>query len=120
MTDLRAHKYRARRFVEQQQRCFYCGFPMWNRRPTRFAKRFGISLKEAKRFRCTAEHVEARCNGGSSRQDNIVAACWHCNHHRHELTVAPDAARYRAHVKGRVARGAWHPDWLHKMLLTLV
>lgn len=116
MTSPRVHKYRAQRFVEQHQRCFYCGFPMWIRRPAKFAKRFAISLAEAERFKCTAEHRQALCDGGTSRRDNIVAACLYCNHHRHELKMAPDAQRYLARVSRRVARGAWHPQHLHKML----
>jgi hypothetical protein len=116
MRDHRDHKYRERKALEQHRRCYYCGFPMWSKRPSAFARRFGISLKEAERFHCTAEHLLARRDGGTSRLDNIVAACLFCNSHRHWRRVAPTPEQYRDLVQKRVAKIAWHHPWLHKML----
>jgi hypothetical protein len=118
MTDARARKYRQRKFGEQQRRCFYCGFPMWARKPETFAGHFDISLKDAARFKCTAEHLLALRDGGTSRQDNIVAACWFCNYHRHARAVAPPPDRFLQLVRGRVVRHGWHHQHLHKILAT--
>lgn len=116
MCDPRTRKHRGKRFSEQHERCFYCAFPMWLKAPARFAAWFGISLKEAARFKCTAEHLQALSDGGTSRRENVVAACHFCNHHRHELTNPPAPDRYRALIKARIERGGWHHRHLHKML----
>jgi hypothetical protein len=89
---------------------------MWSKRPAKFARHWGISLKEAARFHCTAEHLLARYEGGTSRFDNIAAACLFCNSHRHRRAIAPTPERYRELVRSRVAKYAWHHPWLHKML----
>jgi len=116
MGDPRNQIYRERKAHEQHRRCYYCGFPMWSKRPEGFAQHFGISLKEARRFFCTAEHLTARCDGGTSRSDNIVAACWFCNSHRHRRAMAQTPEQYRELVRKRVARLSWHQPWLHRML----
>jgi hypothetical protein len=116
MSEQRDRKYREQKAHEQYRRCYYCNFPMWSKRPNGFARHWGISLKEAARFHCTAEHLLARCDGGTSRFDNIAAACWFCNSHRHRRAIAPAPERYRELVRSRVAKFAWHHPWLHKML----
>ena len=116
MRDPRDRVYRERKAHAQFRRCYYCGFPMWSRRPDGFARHFGISIKEAARFHCTAEHLLARRDGGTSRFDNIVAACWFCNSHRHQRATPPSPERYRELVRQRVAKFAWHHTRLHKML----
>jgi len=116
MCDARTRKYRAEMFQKQQQRCFYCGFPMWLKRPVRFATRYGIAEADALRFKCTAEHLDAICDGGTSRRENIVAACRWCNQHRHQFPVPPKPHRYLRGIQKQIARGAWHPHRLHKML----
>jgi hypothetical protein len=116
MRDPRDPIYRDRKAHEQHRRCFYCGFPMWSKRADGFARHFGITLKEADRFLCTTEHLLARCDGGTSRLDNIAAACKFCNSHRHRRAMAPTPERYRELVRGRVAKFKWHHPWLHKML----
>jgi 5-methylcytosine-specific restriction endonuclease McrA len=88
---------------------------MWADGAADFAKRHGISWKEARRFQCTAEHLIPLSDGGTSRQNNVVAACRYCNQHRHKLTPAPDPAIYRKRVERRVAKGCWHPRSLHYM-----
>ena len=89
MGDPRDPKYRERKAQEQHRRCYYCGFPMWSKRAEGFARHWGITLKEAARFKCTAEHLVARRDGGTSRIDNIAAACLFCNSHRHLRAIAP-------------------------------
>jgi hypothetical protein len=116
MSDQRTRKYRSRKAAEQHQHCYYCGFPMWGKRPEGFARHYGISVKEAQQFRCTAEHLQARCDGGTACLDNIVAACWFCNSRRHLRSVPLTADAYLKLVQGRVEQFAWHPPWLHKMV----
>lgn len=103
---------RARAFAEQQGRCCYCGFPVWISDQPAFAGRHGLSLRQAARFRCTAEHRIARGEGGRSG-DNIAAACLFCNgaRHRHRPAAAPSFAAFQCHVRKRVARNRWHPPW---------
>ena len=77
MSRIKTHRRKA--FLEQSGRCFYCSAEMWLAHPDRFASRYGIREREAWRFKCTAEHLVARCDGGSDSQTNIVAACAVCN-----------------------------------------
>lgn len=102
---------RARQLAHDRQRgrCHYCGAPMWLHDLESFARRHGLTPAEAKLLRCTAEHLVARCDGGSNKPENIVAACQHCNSTRHRRRVPPDPATFRDDVRRRVARGRWHP-----------
>ncbi|WP_367276275.1 HNH endonuclease [uncultured Erythrobacter sp.] len=66
--DSRKRRIIRQRFVvEQKHRCCYCG------------RVFGPkgSLLEA-----TIEHLKPLADGGSNRQENLAAACRHCNQHR--------------------------------------
>jgi 5-methylcytosine-specific restriction endonuclease McrA len=56
---------------------------MWQEGKKKFAEKYGISELAATRFQCTAEHLKARSDGGSNDTNNIVAACYFCNHTRH-------------------------------------
>lgn len=100
-----------RRQAAQQQgwRCFYCQLPMWDARPEEFIVHYGLSPALAKRFQCTAEHVEARCDGGKDVAPNIVAACLFCNATRHKAKHPVDAAKHASVVRSRLAKGRWHP-----------
>jgi hypothetical protein len=93
----------------QGGRCFYCERPMWDANPKKFIVHYGISPGLAKRFQCTAEHVEARCDGGKDVAPNIVAACLFCNATRHRKKHPVDAARHASIVRSRLAKGRWHP-----------
>jgi len=101
---------RSRTFAFRQQRecCFYCGMPMWQSDKRGFAKRHGLSDKQAARLQCTAEHLTARCEGGGNGTGNIVAACLYCNRHRHMAANPLPPDRYKARVRNRVSRGRWH------------
>lgn len=112
----RSRKYRSQQFREQSGRCYYCGFPMWERRCQKFAALHGISLKDAARFKSTAEHMLAQADGGTSRRDNIVATCQFCNQNRHHCKKPQSAIRYRQRVQRQVARRSWHPQHLFKMI----
>jgi hypothetical protein len=74
--------FRTRAFALQSGRCFYCGLPMWNINPMRFARRYEITPSQALDFKCTAEHLKARRDGGIDQHANVVAAC---------LPLQPDA-----------------------------
>lgn len=93
----------------QGGRCFYCELPMWDDSPREFIVHYGISPGLAKRFQCTAEHVEARCDGGKDVVTNIVAACLFCNGTRHKAKHPVDAAKHASVVRSRLAKGRWHP-----------
>jgi len=91
---------RAQACKQQGGRCFYCGRPMWTNDARVFAKQLGISRKQALPLRCTAEHLIARQDGGKDASENIVAACYACNHERHELPLAPSPREWVKARKG--------------------
>ena len=101
-------KIRVRKFKEQQGRCYYCALPMWETdeerlRLQKFAGKGGVW-----HLRSTAEHLQARCDGGQDTASNIVAACAFCNNYRHRALkplAPPDFVR---RVRDRVAKGKWH------------
>lgn len=96
-------------FHLQHGRCYYCDEPMWLDDPSAFAERYGLTRRQARAHRCTAEHLRARQDGGDDGKRNIVAACSHCNGRRHagRHDAAPDPDTYRQHVLGRLHRGRW-------------
>lgn len=102
-------KLRIKAAQQQGWRCFYCRMPMWDANPKKFIVHYGLSPGLAKRFQCTAEHVEARCDGGKDVAPNIVAACLFCNTTRHKAKLPVDAARHASVVRSRLAKGRWHP-----------
>ena len=99
---------RTRRMKAQGGVCFYCGFPVWTGDPSDYIRQTGLTRKQAERFRCTAEHLTARCDGGTDAEENIVAACHFCNQTRHATTTPMPADKYREKVRCRLARGKWH------------
>jgi 5-methylcytosine-specific restriction endonuclease McrA len=106
---------RLRAFNAQAGRCYYCGYPMWVADPQAFAAINRITIGQARRFQCTAEHLIARCDGGPDAGDNIVAACRHCNLTRHRSPHPLTHRRYRDRVRRRLARGKWHPAALRSL-----
>lgn len=101
-------KARKLAFVRQSGRCCYCNCPMWMSNAGEFAALHGISIKQARQLQCTAEHLHARRDGGSNRQDNIAAACWYCNQLRHARHNPPLPHEYQRLVSNRVIKGRWH------------
>lgn len=106
MTSLKKHRQSA--FAHQNGKCCYCGFAMWQDSPESFAEHYGISVKQARFFQCTAEHLHARQDGGGDIRSNIAAACIRCNQLRHARKVAMSPEKYQCHVQKRVKRGGWH------------
>ena len=85
-------------FHHQDGHCYYCGLRMWH----------GGTAGPAA-LRCTAEHLQARCDGGADSAANVVAACMFCNQKRHQRKNPLAPERYKSYVRNRVGRGAWMP-----------
>lgn len=91
----------------QNLHCYYCGLPMWSSDPAAFIAKYGITRRQALQLQCTAEHLIARCQGGSGGVSNIVAACSYCNRKRHARTYPRGPAAYRCLVERRILHGRW-------------
>ena len=100
-------RHRNSAFIFQSGRCYYCNFPMWESNLESYAQLHNISKSQAKFFRCTAEHLVARQDGGKDTEKNIVAACVWCNQKRHSRKLAPPPNEYRQLVKQRLLDGRW-------------
>lgn len=101
-------KITCEKFALQAGLCFYCGQPMWLHDLDSFANEHGISKARAGCLQATAEHLLARCDGGSDVRDNLVAACRFCNSRRHRTRHALQPTRYRMRARSQLAKGAWH------------
>lgn len=99
---------RTKAFNQQNGRCIYCELPMWIERPDLFAKKYKISLKQTRFFQCTAEHLDAKKDGGSDAENNIVAACHYCNQKRHKCKSPKQPDRYKDYVMRRRVKGKWN------------
>lgn len=113
----RLQSHRLKAFNAQSGRCFYCGAEMWLAHPERFASRHRLNKREVARFKCTAEHLVARRDGGTHLQTNIVAACRFCNATRHKFRCAPEPTAYVQHVHRRLTAGRWHPNRYRHLLV---
>lgn len=109
-------RYRLAAFKRQSGLCYYCSAPMWNDGQAVFAAVHNLSLSQAARFRCTAEHLVARQDGGKNANGNIVAACSFCNRTRHRMKVALNHEAYKEHVTARMRRLKWHPRQMQHLL----
>lgn len=105
-------RYRSSAFERQHGKCWYCDMPMHQGEIEHFAIVHGVSRKQARWLRCTAEHLVARSDGGADTMENVVAACLWCNSRRHygrsENAPSPDAYRTRIR-KLMTQQGRWHP-----------
>ncbi len=81
-----------------------------------FCGAFGVTTRQAKMLRCTAEHLKALQDGGRDTRQNIVAACEICNRRRHPAHQSLSWEDYKAHVKRRVAARRWHPASFYKVI----
>jgi HNH endonuclease len=82
---------------------------MWQSHRKAFAKKFALTKQQAHYFFCTAEHLEARCDGGKDVQGNIVAACKYCNLKRHQLSNPLPPDQYSSFVKSNMEARNWFP-----------
>lgn len=95
-------------FDRQKGKCCYCGFVMWRDNPEGFAQHHKITLRQARHFQCTAEHLRARKDGGTDTSVNIAAACSLCNSRRHRYLSPLSPADYQVFVQKKVRKGGWH------------
>ena len=96
-------------YLAQLGQCYYCGLPMWkNDDLESFCQAHGLKPSQALSLQCTAEHLEARQDGGLDTAQNIVAACLSCNQRRHKRKKAPTPSAYLQLVRKRVRDGRWH------------
>lgn len=105
-------RFRTAAFIRQGGRCFYCDFPMWCSNQKHYSSLYQISLVEAAHFRCTAEHLQPRRDGGKCSSSNIVAACVRCNLRRHARRKALTPDTYKHLVHSRLRKGRWHAHGL--------
>jgi 5-methylcytosine-specific restriction endonuclease McrA len=106
MTNLKRNRQSA--FTQQNGKCCYCGFSMWLDSVESFAKQHCISVKQARYFQCTAEHLVARQDGGGNSRTNIAAACTRCNSLRHRRKAPMEPEKYHCYVQERLKKGGWH------------
>jgi ribosomal protein L37E len=108
MTSLR--KARARAFHAQQGFCCYCGYPMAESADEldSFATHYRLNKRTASQLLATAEHLRARCDGGTDSDTNIAAAHAYCNRLRHRRKNPPRPEQYRNLVQRRCTKGGWH------------
>jgi len=109
-------KSRFKAFNLQQGRCIYCELPMWLANPQAFAMKYKTTLKEAKLFKCTAEHLKAKQDGGNAHESNIVAACHYCNQKRHKCKTPKDPISYKQYVTKRLEKRKWNLWMIDKTL----
>lgn len=107
-------KSRLKAFNLQQGRCIYCELPMWLDNSEAFAKKYKITTKGAALFKCTAEHLLAKQDGGKDHESNIVAACHYCNQKRHKCKSPKDPISYKQYVTNRLEKGKWNLGLMHK------
>lgn len=94
--------------VQQNGQCHYCRVLMCMSEPAQYARKYGLTLKEALGLRCTLEHLKARSEGGSNSKSNLVAACKVCNCNRHKARTPLPPQDYGIRVRRRVSLGKWH------------
>lgn len=105
-TSIARHRIAA--FHRQSGRCYYCELPLCMGDAGGYCARYQLTFQQAQRLRCTAEHLDARQDGGRNAARNIVAACLHCNQTRHRQKYPLEPARYRRYVQLCLRRGRWH------------
>lgn len=108
------NKSRLKAFNHQQGRCIYCELPMWLQHPETFAKKYKITTKQAQLFKCAAEHLKAKQDGGKDNERNIVAACHYCNKKRHKCKSPKDPISYKQYVTNRLEKGKWNLCMIHR------
>lgn len=106
------NKSRLKAFNLQQGRCIYCELPMWLDHPDAFAKKYKTSIKGAALFKCTAEHLLAKQDGGKDVESNIVAACHFCNQKRHKCRKPKDPIAYKRYVSTRLCKSRWNSTFM--------
>ncbi len=103
--SLKVQRYIA--YKNQNGLCYYCKHPMWKKDPSDFSKKFHTSIKLASLFQCTGEHLVPHSEGGTMKQNNIVASCKFCNQQRHRRKNILSPKEYTHFVQARIKQGRW-------------
>jgi len=71
-------------FEREGGRCFYCDRPviLMESGATRPPSGIVDGLRIA-----TIDHIVPRAHGGLTKLENIVCACYHCNHQKHDRSA---------------------------------
>lgn len=107
---------RTKALADQHGRCWYCTVRIWNKSPSELP---GLLPEQYRHLQATAEHLRARCDGGGDTRDNVVAACFRCNHTRHQRKQPPQPAAFRSEIERRIRAGRWHCRSVHLLGLVL-
>jgi len=99
---------RNKAYIQQSGLCIYCDVPMWLNDPGSYALLHGMTLAQARHFKCTAEHLKAREDGGTDHAHNIAAACLYCNSRRHRVKSPLDPISYKALIARKLSIGKWN------------
>lgn len=102
-------KNRQKAFHRQSGLCFYCGNPMWISDADRslFLKTFHLTKRQGRLFQCSAEHLQARIDGGGNSLSNIAAAHVFCNRQRHRLKIPLPPSQFKQYVSRRALAYRW-------------
>lgn len=110
-------KLRSRAFQRQCGLCIYCGLPMIPREAIdQFSTELTLSPQLAHEISATAEHLQARCDGGTDTEVNVAAAHLLCNARRHRMRPAPPPDKYKAIVQAQLVSGCWLKKALRQRL----
>ena len=99
---------RKRKAIAQDGLCYYCRCPTWECDAEEFARKYKMSARRTQFFKQTAEHLVARCDGGTDTDSNVVMACHYCNSSRHLSSRPKSPAAHKDHVQRRMKAGKWH------------
>jgi hypothetical protein len=101
-------KPRQSAFTKQKGLCYYCAQTMWNGSPQYFSSRYGLIMRQTRRYQCAGKHLSAHKDGGCCDPGNIVAACLFCNVGRHKRKRELDVGVFKELVQRRMNAGRWH------------
>jgi hypothetical protein len=112
-------KYRFKVYIQQAGLCIYCEYPMWLNDIDTFSIQHQLTTKQAMIFKCTAEHLQAKQDGGTdnANNNNIAAACSYCNQRRHKRKRPLDPIAFKLHVMRRLAKGLWHSNMVNRFVV---
>lgn len=115
----RTVKLRKFAFQLQSGRCFYCRLPMWEGDSSCLPKANKLTTAQLAMLQCTAEHLQARCDGGANSTNNVVAAHKACNQRRHKCVNPPIPRDYIKKVQVRVNKKKWWPRPILDVLVSI-
>jgi HNH endonuclease len=95
--------YRNAAAQSQKWLCHYCSLPMGSK-DSPYTKAVPL---EKEFLLASAEHLQARQDGGIDSKDNIVAAHTICNRRRHRCKIPMSPLKFAAYVKLRVEKNRW-------------